>query len=97
MNERRPLLNARLPGGERVNIVVPPACASIALTIRKFPSETMTLDQLERLGTLGIARQETGRDRHAGIPRPEHRQAAAGDAFLHCGACWRAWCGAGPR
>jgi pilus assembly protein CpaF len=53
VNEMRPLLNARLPGGERVNIVVPPACASISVTIRKFPSETMTLDRLERLGTLG--------------------------------------------
>ena len=52
VNERRPLLNARLPGGERVNIVVPPACAKIALTIRKFPAETMTLDRLEALGTL---------------------------------------------
>ena len=52
VNERRPLLNARLPGGERVNIVVPPACAKIALTIRKFPAETMTLDKLEALGTL---------------------------------------------
>lgn len=55
VNEGRPLLNARLPGGERVNIVVPPACASISVTIRKFPSETMTLDRLERLGTLGRA------------------------------------------
>jgi pilus assembly protein CpaF len=53
VNERRPLLNARLPGGERVNIVVPPACAKISVTIRKFPTETMTLDRLERLGTLG--------------------------------------------
>jgi pilus assembly protein CpaF len=52
VNERKPLLNARLPGGERVNVVVPPACARIALTIRKFPAETMTLDRLERLGTL---------------------------------------------
>src|SRR5262245_1431634 len=42
ISERRPLLNARLPGGERVNIAIPPACEKIALTIRKFPAETMT-------------------------------------------------------
>jgi pilus assembly protein CpaF len=47
VNERRPLLNARLPGGERVNIVIPPACERIALTIRKFPAEAMTFDVLE--------------------------------------------------
>lgn len=48
INERRPLLNARLPGGERVNLAIPPACAKIAMTIRKFPAESMTLDVLER-------------------------------------------------
>lgn len=48
INERRPLLNARLPGGERVNIVIPPACERIALTVRKFPAEAMTFDVLEQ-------------------------------------------------
>jgi pilus assembly protein CpaF len=52
VSERRPLLNARLPGGERVNIAVPPACEMIALTIRKFPAETMTFDLLEQKGTV---------------------------------------------
>src|SRR5262245_52703088 len=46
VSEKRPLLNARLPGGERVNIAIPPACEKIALTIRKFPAETMTFDTL---------------------------------------------------
>ncbi|HEY0714834.1 MAG TPA: ATPase, T2SS/T4P/T4SS family, partial [Polyangia bacterium] len=54
VNRERPLLNARLPGGERVNIAIPPACGKIALTIRKFPSETMTLDRLEELGSLAL-------------------------------------------
>jgi pilus assembly protein CpaF len=48
LSRRTPLLNARLPGGERVNIAIPPACERIALTIRKFPAETMTFDILER-------------------------------------------------
>jgi pilus assembly protein CpaF len=52
LSRKTPLLNARLPGGERVNIAIPPACERIALTIRKFPAETMTFDVLERMGTL---------------------------------------------
>jgi len=47
-----PLCNARLPGGERVNIAVPPACASIALTIRLFPAETLTFEKLEGFGSI---------------------------------------------
>jgi pilus assembly protein CpaF len=58
ISERRPLLNARLPGGERVNIAIPPACARIALTIRKFPAETMTFDRLEELGSVNRAVRE---------------------------------------
>ncbi len=52
VSESSPLCNARLPGGERVNIAVPPACARIALTIRLFPTETMTFAKLESLGSL---------------------------------------------
>lgn len=46
ISSTRPLLNGRLPGGERVNISIPPACEKIALVIRKFPKETMTLEKL---------------------------------------------------
>lgn len=52
LSKRTPLLNARLPGGERVNIAIAPACDRIAMTIRKFPAETMTFDILERKGTV---------------------------------------------
>jgi Flp pilus assembly CpaF family ATPase len=52
VSEASPLCNARLPGGERVNIAVPPACARIALTIRLFPAETLTFDKLEELGSV---------------------------------------------
>ena len=47
VNEKKPIYDGRLPGGERINIVVPPACAKVAVTIRKFPLEPMTLDKLE--------------------------------------------------
>jgi pilus assembly protein CpaF len=52
LSKRAPLLNARLPGGERVNIAIAPACDRIAMTIRKFPAETMTFDVLERNKTV---------------------------------------------
>ena len=52
VSESSPLCNARLPGGERVNIAVPPACARIALTIRLFPPETLTFDKLESFGSI---------------------------------------------
>src|SRR5512141_126938 len=52
VSETNPLCNARLPGGERVNIAVPPACARIALTIRLFPAETMSFDKLEEYGSI---------------------------------------------
>jgi pilus assembly protein CpaF len=55
VSEDRPILNARLPGGERVNIAIPPACDRIALTIRKFPAEAMSFDLLERLGSVNGA------------------------------------------
>jgi pilus assembly protein CpaF len=52
ISEQSPLLNARLPGGERVNIAIPPACDQIALTIRKFPAEAMTFARLLDLGSV---------------------------------------------
>ena len=52
VSETSPLCNARLPGGERVNIAVPPACARIALTIRLFPAETLTFDKLQEFGSV---------------------------------------------
>jgi len=55
VSETSPLCNARLPGGERVNVAVPPACARIALTIRLFPAETLTFDKLEGFGSVNQA------------------------------------------
>ena len=52
IGEGKPLLNGRLPGGERVNVAIPPACERIALTIRKFPARPMTFDTLESVGSL---------------------------------------------
>ena len=55
IHQDRPVLNGRLPGGERVNIVIPPACEQGAMTIRKFPRDTMTMEKLVEFGSLNPA------------------------------------------
>ena len=55
INQERPVLNGRLPGGERVNIVIPPACDKASMTIRKFPRDTMTMERLLDYGSVNQA------------------------------------------
>jgi Flp pilus assembly CpaF family ATPase len=55
INQERPVLNGRLPGGERVNIVTPPACERGSMTVRKFPTDTMTVDRLLEVQSLNPA------------------------------------------
>ena len=55
INQDRPVLNGRLPGGERVNIVIPPACERGSMTIRKFPADTMTVERLLEVQSLNHA------------------------------------------
>lgn len=52
ISEEKPLLSATLPGGYRVQVVFPPACADngIAFSIRKQASIVMSLDTYEQLG-----------------------------------------------
>ena len=53
VNEQRPIADARLEDGSRVNIVMPPvALDGPVLTIRKFPREAITMDRLVGLGSL---------------------------------------------
>ncbi|BDU76847.1 CpaF family protein [Mesoterricola sediminis] len=55
INQDRPVLNGRLPGGERVNIVIPPACEKASMTIRKFPRDTMSMEKLLEYGSVNEA------------------------------------------
>ena len=53
VDESSPMVDARLPDGSRVNIVVPPvAPKSPTITIRKFRADKMTMDDLISVGTM---------------------------------------------
>lgn len=53
VDEQCPLVNARLPEGHRVNVVIPPlAISGTSLTIRKFRAQSFTLDELVMLDAL---------------------------------------------
>ena len=53
IDESSPMVDARMPDGSRINAVIPPLSLSgPLLTIRKFGSERLNVDDLIRLGTL---------------------------------------------
>ncbi len=52
LNEERPRLDARLPDGSRVHVVLPPiARRGPAIAIRKFSSAMLSMDQLVQYGS----------------------------------------------
>ncbi|TYL46133.1 CpaF family protein [Nocardioides sp. BGMRC 2183] len=56
VDESSPMVDARLPDGSRVNAVIPPlAIDGSALTIRKFASDALTIEDLINLGSLTTA------------------------------------------
>ena len=53
VNEASPIADARLADGSRVNMVLKPVAVNgPILTIRKFPPDAITMDQLVRMGSL---------------------------------------------
>ena len=53
VDEASPMVDARLPDGSRVNVVVPPAAPhGSAITLRKFARHRMTADDFVRFGTM---------------------------------------------
>ena len=52
VDESSPMVNARLPEGHRVNVVIPPlALDGPTVTIRKFTDRVLSLDDLSALGS----------------------------------------------
>lgn len=59
VNEAHPIVDARLSGGERVNVVLPPiALDGAAVTIRKFAQDPFDMERLEVQGS--ISREAAG-------------------------------------
>ncbi len=54
VNESSPIVDARLPNGARVNIVLPPVGLNDGpvITIRRFPDEPITMDKLIGFGSV---------------------------------------------
>jgi Flp pilus assembly CpaF family ATPase len=53
IDKSQPLVDARLPDGSRVNAIIPPlAVKGPCLTVRKFPIQRLTMDDLIEMGTL---------------------------------------------
>lgn len=53
VDEQSPIVNARLPQGHRVNVVIPPvAMDGTALTIRKFKPKAFSLEELVEMNTM---------------------------------------------
>jgi type IV secretion system protein VirB11 len=61
IDEQSPLLSATLPGGERVQIVIPPATTreAVAIAIRRPSAEHWSLDDLARRGIFRSARRSS--------------------------------------
>ena len=53
VDESSPMVDARLPDGSRVNVIIPPLSPrSPTLTIRKFRADKMTMEDLVEVGTI---------------------------------------------
>jgi len=59
ITDERRVLDARLPNGSRVHVIIPPSARTgTYVTIRKFSREALTLDDLIRFGSLSEAARE---------------------------------------
>lgn len=55
VNDSEPIVDARLPDGARVNVVLaPPAVYGPILTIRRFPKEGFTMEKLIKNGSISL-------------------------------------------
>jgi len=56
IDKSQPLVDARLPDGSRVNAIIPPlSVKGPCLTVRKFPAQRLTMDDMIDLGSATVA------------------------------------------
>lgn len=55
VDEASPILDLQLPGGERLNAVIPPITPHVTLTIRKHSDQISSLEELVRRGTMTLS------------------------------------------
>ena len=56
IDKSQPLVDARLPDGSRVNAIIPPlAVSGPTLTVRKFPAQRLTMDDLVEMHSISTA------------------------------------------
>lgn len=80
ISAHEPLLSATLPGGERIQIVLPPAteAGTVSITIRRPSAVLWTLEELEALGVFGPTRAGPLTRARPGLPAdPSDRELAA--------------------
>ena len=59
IDPHRPILDARLPNGSRVNAIIPPSARTgTYLTIRKFSRDALTMADMQRLGSISAQATE---------------------------------------
>lgn len=73
INRANPILSAALPGGERIQVVIPPATrGEVAIAIRRHGVAAMRLEDYQAKGALaGVVMRQKGRD-PAPRPAPIH-------------------------
>jgi type IV secretion system protein VirB11 len=72
ISANEPLLSATLPGGERIQIVLPPATQdhTVSITIRRPSNALWTLEELNGMGIFGLTRSVPAVPSHQ--PQVEH-------------------------
>ena len=89
VNESSPVVDARLQDGSRVNVVLKPVAVNgPIMTIRKFPSEAITMDQLVRMGSL-TEEAESGSLRLKIMQNCRYRELKIWFVWRHAEQIWR--------
>ena len=84
VDESSPMVDARLPTGERVNVIIPPlALRGPTMTIRRFP-RLFTLDELVEIGSIDPPTADAAARARRGASSTSSSPAAPAPARRRC-------------